>query len=66
VRDVVVLIDRRPSPTQQFDVDGVRVHAVVTLRELLDTWLRRGAITDAQFHDVDRYLNGDETQREEA
>jgi uridine monophosphate synthetase len=62
VRDVVVLIDRRPDPAAEL---GVRIHAVVTLRELLDAWRRRGAITNARYREVDRYLNADEGERKE-
>jgi uridine monophosphate synthetase len=65
VRDVVVLIDRRADPTAELDAAGVRIHAVVTLRALLDTWLRNGAITNAQYNEVDSYLSGKDSEREE-
>ena len=64
VRDVVVLIDRRPNPGPELEGEDVRVHAVVTLRELLNAWRRRGAMTDAQYGEVDAFLRGDETENE--
>jgi len=42
----------------------VRVHAVVTLRELLEAWRHRGALTDAQYGEVNAFLSGDETENE--
>jgi uridine monophosphate synthetase len=64
VRDVVVLIDRRPHPAAELAGGNVRVHAVVTLRELLDAWRHRGALTDAQYGEVNAFLSGDETENE--
>jgi uridine monophosphate synthetase len=65
VRDVVVLIDRRPDPITELDGDGIRIHAVVTLRELLDIWLRGGAITDTEYREVNSYLGGGDMEGEE-
>ncbi len=38
VHDVVVLIDREAGGRQTLEAQGLRVHAVFTLRELLDLW----------------------------
>ncbi len=48
-RDVVVLIDREQGAGEALAAAGYRLHAVVTLRELLEEWRRVGAVSDEQF-----------------
>ncbi len=55
-RDVMVLIDRGPGAGETLAAAGYRLHAVVTLRELLDEWRRAGAINEAQFDEVMTFL----------
>lgn len=57
VKDIVVLIDREQGAGALLAEAGYRLHAVVTLRELLDTWRESGAITLQQFDDVTAFLN---------
>ncbi len=56
VRDIVVLIDREQGAQETLAAAGYRLHAVATLRELLNEWQRTGAITPAQFMQVTKFL----------
>ncbi len=47
VRDVVVLVDRESGATEELARHGVRLHAVFTLRGLLDDW-EAGGMVDAE------------------
>lgn len=56
VRDIVVLIDREQGAGAVLAEAGYRLHAVVTLRELLAVWRESGAITGEQFAEVTAFL----------
>jgi len=56
VRDVVVLIDREQGARELLATAGYRLHALVTLRELLDAWQLAGSITPAQHEEVLNFL----------
>jgi uridine monophosphate synthetase len=56
VRDIVVLIDREQGAKQTLAAAGYSLHAVVTLRELLDLWRESGAVTAAQYEAVLEFL----------
>lgn len=56
VRDIVVLIDRGQGAETLLAQAGYRLHAVMTLSELLSEWRRSGAIDQAQFDEVSRWL----------
>ncbi len=56
VRDIVVLIDREQGARESLAVVGYALHAIVTLRELLDELRQSGAITLEQFAQVTAYL----------
>ena len=56
VRDILVLIDRGQGAGEALSAAGYRLHAVVTLPELLEEWRQTGAITPAQFERVKRFL----------
>jgi uridine monophosphate synthetase len=56
VTDIVVLIDRGQGAGPLLAEAGYQLHAIVTLPELLDEWLRSGAITPAQFDEVKDFL----------
>jgi len=58
VKDVVVLIDREQGAKEMLAEAGYAMHSVVTLRELLEIWRASGAVTDAQYDEVLRFLNG--------
>ena len=61
VRDVAVLIDREQGASQALAQAGYRLHAVCTLRQLLDAWRKSGAVTTEQFDRVTDFLNTDQT-----
>jgi uridine monophosphate synthetase len=56
VRDIVVLIDRGQGAGPMLAEAGYQLHAVAALPELLDEWLRSGAITREQFDEVAAFL----------
>jgi uridine monophosphate synthetase len=57
VRDIVVLIDREQGAGGYLKARGYNYHAVAGLRSLLDEWKRSGAISAAQFAEVEAFLN---------
>jgi uridine monophosphate synthetase len=56
VRDIAVLIDREQGAREMLAADGYELHAVVTLRQLLEAWRRGGMIVDEQYYEVLSYL----------
>ncbi len=56
VRDIVVLIDRGQGAGPMLAEVGYELHAVVTLNDLLPEWLRSGAISLAQYEEVQAFL----------
>ncbi|HEY5269188.1 MAG TPA: orotate phosphoribosyltransferase [Anaerolineales bacterium] len=44
VRDVVVLIDRQSGAKEALEAAGFRLHAVLTITELLDYWEKTGKV----------------------
>ena len=60
VHDVAVLIDREQGARESLAQAGYRLHAVCTLRQLLEAWRRNGAITTEQFDSVTNFLNADQ------
>lgn len=58
VKDVIVLIDRQSGASEALREAGYRLHAVVTLTELLDYWERTERIPDEQIAAVRAFLAG--------
>jgi uridine monophosphate synthetase len=56
VKDIVVLIDRMQGAGPRLAQAGYQLHAVTTLPELLDEWLRQDVISQAQFAEVTAFL----------
>ena len=56
VHDVVVLIDRQSGAAGTLTQGGYQLHAVFTLRELLDEWERTGMILPDQATSVRDFL----------
>ncbi|HEU4754298.1 MAG TPA: orotate phosphoribosyltransferase [Armatimonadota bacterium] len=56
VRDFVVLVDREQGGRQALAQHGYRLHAVFTLREVLEALHRRGAIPEETYRAVSDYL----------
>jgi uridine monophosphate synthetase len=59
VRDVVVLIDREQGGREDLQAAGYRLHAVLGLREMLDTLVAAGRISAGQRDKVAAFLWGD-------
>ncbi len=58
VRDVVVLIDREQGGREELEAAGYRLHAVLGLREMLDTLVEAGRIGAGQRKEVAAFLWG--------
>ncbi|MEN6409867.1 MAG: bifunctional orotidine-5'-phosphate decarboxylase/orotate phosphoribosyltransferase, partial [Anaerolineaceae bacterium] len=58
VKDVIVLIDRQSGASEALRKAGYRLHAVVTLTELLDYWERTERIPAEQIAAVRAFLAG--------
>ena len=56
VSDVAVLVDRESGGAEELAKHGVALHAVYTLRGLLQRWRAAGLITAQQAEDVRRFL----------
>ena len=56
VHDIVVLIDRGQGAVATLAQAHYRLHAVVTLAELLEEWRRSGAISPARYEEVRDFL----------
>jgi uridine monophosphate synthetase len=58
VRDIVVLIDREQGAKETLAAAGYTLHAVTTLRELLELWREARAVSEAQYQETLAFLNG--------
>ena len=56
VRDVVVLVDRQSGASEGLEQAGYRLHAVFTIRQLLDYWEQTGDVPGEQINAVRRFL----------
>lgn len=56
VRDVVVLIDRQSGAKEALEAAGLRLHAVLTITQLLDYWEQAGKVGIAQIVATRRFL----------
>jgi uridine monophosphate synthetase len=56
VEDVVVLIDRQSGASAALAAQGLRLHAVFTLEQLLELWVRSGSLGTAEAQTVREYL----------
>ncbi|MGQ9517546.1 MAG: orotidine-5'-phosphate decarboxylase [Anaerolineae bacterium] len=57
VEDVVVLIDRQSGGREELAERGIRLHAVLTLTQMLDILVRHGRIDTAERQKVLTWLN---------
>lgn len=57
VKDVVVLIDRQSGAAQALAEAGYRMHAVLTLNDLLDYWERAGRVPVEKINEVRAFLS---------
>ena len=58
VRDIVVLIDREQGGREALAAAGYRVHAVLGMREILESLARQGRISAEEHARVDAFLRG--------
>ncbi len=56
VRDVVVLIDRQSGAREALEAAGFRLHAVLTIMQLLDSWERSGKVEAEKIAATRRFL----------
>ena len=56
VRDVVVLVDRGSGAAERLARQGLRLHAVFDLSQLLEYWRKSGAISAEQHQTVTQFL----------
>jgi len=58
VRDVVVLIDRQSGAKEALEKEGFRLHAVLTISQLLDYWNETGKVGKDQIGATRSFLEG--------
>ncbi len=56
VKDVIVLIDRQSGASEALAQAGYRLHAVLTLSDLLDYWEASGRIAPEQIQAAREFL----------
>ena len=56
VRDVIVLIDRQQGGRATLEAQGYRLHAVLGMREILETLVKRGRVGQAERERVEALL----------
>ena len=56
VQDIVVLVDRQSGATQALAQAGYRLHAVLTLAQMLDHWEESGRVPSGQIAAVKEFL----------
>ncbi len=56
VTDVVVLIDRQSGASEALEAQGLRLHSVFTLEQLLEMWERSGGIHPDEARAVRQFL----------
>ena len=57
VRDVVVLVDRQSGAKESLASAGFRLHAVLTITELLDHWEKTGRVGKEQIEATRKFLS---------
>jgi uridine monophosphate synthetase len=58
VTDIVVLIDRQSGAKEALEQAGFRLHAVLTISELLDYWEKTRKVTKERILETRRFLGG--------
>jgi uridine monophosphate synthetase len=59
VRDVVVLVDRQSGAAEALASAGLRLHAVLTLTDLLNYWEREGSVSQEKIGAVREFLKNE-------
>lgn len=58
VKDIVVLIDREAGAHDLLEAEGLRLHAVFSITQLLDHWAATGAVNGNDLARVTQWLTG--------
>jgi uridine monophosphate synthetase len=58
VKDVVVLVDRQSGAKESLEQAGFRLHAVLTIRQLLDFWEETGKVEKEKIEATRGFLRG--------
>lgn len=58
VQDIVVLIDREQGGREALEAAGYRLHAVLGMRQIIDSLARQGRISSAERTRVEAFLGG--------
>ncbi|HOA22176.1 MAG TPA: orotidine-5'-phosphate decarboxylase [Anaerolineaceae bacterium] len=59
VRDAVVLVDREQGGVRSLADQGIQVHAVLTMRKILERLAAQNLIDQSTYLEVKRYLDGE-------
>ena len=59
VNDVIVVLDREQGGSEALRQRGRTLHALITLRRLVEEFARAGEISDAQLRETLQYLDAD-------
>ncbi|KYQ93577.1 bifunctional UMP-synthetase [Tieghemostelium lacteum] len=57
VTDVVVLLDRQQGAKQELEKNGLRLHSVFTMEQLIDTLIKAGKLVGPQLELVQKFLD---------
>jgi len=60
VKDIVVLVDREQGGKKDLEEKGYALHAVLTIKELLDALKEQEKISEEQFNEIMGYLENPE------
>jgi orotate phosphoribosyltransferase len=60
VEDCLVVVDREQGGTETLGKSGVKLHSLITLKEMLDYMLKKKAIKQADYDSVLEYLSNSE------
>jgi uridine monophosphate synthetase len=56
VHDVVVLVDRESGAREALEKEGLKLHAVLSISQLLDHWERTGKVDQAKIEETRSFL----------
>ncbi|KAI5086627.1 uridine 5'-monophosphate synthase, partial [Silurus meridionalis] len=65
VTDAVVLLDREQGGTERLSSEGISLHSVISISQLLDVLLRAGRIDQQTFSSVEKFIQENQTFRPE-
>ena len=60
VKDVLVILDREQGGTETLEKEGIKLHSLITLKELLDYMKSNKLLIEEQYNNVIAYLENPE------